>query len=173
MTILYISFQSNNGATNNSSANLAPSSTRSFEDFQTLTDAPDFTLTTMEGEPFSISEHKGKVIVLNIWATWCPPCREEIPEFVEMQDEMRDDGVLFVGVSMDESGWDVVRPFANDYNVNYPLVVDDGTVSANYGPFPGLPTTFIINKEGQVEHAAPGMVTKAMLEPILQELATR
>ncbi|MEX0780225.1 MAG: TlpA disulfide reductase family protein [Balneolales bacterium] len=140
---------------------------------QSLTDAPDFTLTNMEGEPFTMSEHKGKVIVLNIWATWCPPCREEIPDFVELQDEMRDDDVLFVGVSVDESGWDVVKPFADDYQINYPIVVDDGTINNLYGPFPGLPTTFFINKVGQVEHVAPGMVNKAMIEPLLKEMATR
>lgn len=135
-----------------------------------LIDAPDFTLTNMEGEAFSISDHKGKVIVLNIWATWCPPCREEIPDFIEMQNEMKDDGVLFVGVSVDETGWDVVRPFAEEFQINYPLVVDDGTVYAKYGPLSGLPTSFIINKQGQVEHVAPGMITKAQLQPILQEL---
>jgi len=135
--------------------------------------APDFTLETMNGEPFTLSEHEGQVIVLNIWATWCPPCREEIPDFIEMQDELEDDGVLFVGVSVDETGWDVVRPFAEEFGINYPLVVDDGTLSSQYGPIRGIPMSFIINKKGQVEHIAPGMVTKQMLQPILEELAAR
>lgn len=138
-----------------------------------LQDAPDFILDDMNGEPFTLSEHEGKVVVLNIWATWCPPCRKEIPDFIEIQDEMRDDGVLFVGVSLDKEGWEVVRPFAKEYNINYPLVVDNGTVNNKYGPFRGIPTTFIINKEGKVEYIAPGMVTKSMIQPILQELAAR
>lgn len=142
-------------------------------DERQLQDAPDFTLNDMSGAPFTLSEHKGKVIVLNIWATWCPPCRKEIPDFVEMQEELRDDNVLFVGVSLDNEGWEVVRPFAKDYNINYPLVVDNGAVYSRYGPFRGIPTTFIINKEGKVEYVAPGMVTKSMIQPILQELAAR
>jgi thiol-disulfide isomerase/thioredoxin len=131
--------------------------------------APDFSLTSMEGDLFTLSDHAGKVIVLNIWATWCPPCREEIPEFIEIQDEMEED-VLFVGVSMDEQGWDVVRPFAEEYQVNYPLVVDDGTVSVKYGPIQALPMTFLINRDGEVELAIPGMVNKATLQPILEEM---
>ncbi|MEX2403153.1 MAG: TlpA disulfide reductase family protein, partial [Balneolales bacterium] len=135
--------------------------------------APDFTLTTMDGAEFKLSEHKGKVIVLNIWATLCPPCRKEIPDFIAIQDEMRDDGVLFVGVSMDESGWEVVRPFAEEYQINYPLVVDDGSVFGQYGPFPGIPASFIINKKGQIEHVVPGMINQATLQPILQEIVDR
>lgn len=138
-----------------------------------LIDAPDFTLTNMEGEAFTLSDHVGKVIVLNIWATWCPPCREEIPDFIEIQNEMKNDGVLFVGVSLDETGWDVVRPFAKEFKINYPLVVDDGTVDNKYGPISGLPTSFIINKLGQVELVAPGMVTKEQLKPILQKLVAQ
>ncbi len=172
---LFITVQRDGGANSplsTTSINPTPVSSEQ-TNTQGLIDAPDFTLTNMEGEAFSISDHKGKVIVLNIWATWCPPCREEIPDFIEIQNEMRDDGVLFVGVSVDETGWDVVRPFAEEFQINYPLVVDDGTVYAKYGPLPGLPTSFIINKQGQVAHVAPGMVTKAQLQPILQELVAR
>ncbi|SMO60576.1 Peroxiredoxin [Fodinibius sediminis] len=138
-----------------------------------LKDAPDFTLEKMNGERFTLSDHEGKVVVLNIWATWCGPCRKEIPDFVEIQEEMREDGVLFVGVSLDEEGWEVVRPFAKKYKVNYPLVVDDGSVFDGYGPFRGIPMTFIINKKGKVEYVAPGMVNKNMIKPALEKLASR
>lgn len=140
---------------------------------QNLTDAPDFTLKNKAGESFTLSEHEGKVVVLNIWATWCPPCREEIPDFIDIQKEMRDDDVLFVGVSIDRRGWEVVRPFAKKYGINYPIVVDDGAVRQKYGPFRGIPTTFIINREGKVEYVAPGMIRKQRLKPILQKLAAR
>jgi len=175
LTALFSAVQSEGGAFcpfNTTSINPTPVSTEQ-TNTQGLIDAPDFTLTNMEGEAFTLSDQKGKVIVLNIWATWCPPCREEIPDFIEIQNEMKNDGVLFVGVSVDETGWDVVRPFAEEFQINYPLVVDDGTVYAKYGPLPGLPTSFIINKQGQVAHVAPGMVTKAQLQPILQELVAR
>ncbi|SHE80439.1 Peroxiredoxin [Fodinibius roseus] len=138
-----------------------------------LNDAPDFTLTQMNGESFTLSEHEGKVVVLNIWATWCGPCRKEIPDFVEIQEEMRDEDVLFVGVSLDEEGWEVVRPFARKYEVNYPLVVDDGSVFDGYGPFRGIPMTFVINKKGKLEYVAPGMVNKKTIKPILEKLARR
>lgn len=138
-----------------------------------LKDAPDFTLKNRDGEPFTLSEHEGKVVVLNIWATWCPPCRKEIPDFVDIQKEMRDKDVLFVGVSIDREGWEVVRPFAQKYEINYPIMVDDGTVNQKYGPFRGIPTTFIINKKGKVEYVAPGMVRKQKIQPILEKLASR
>lgn len=140
---------------------------------QKLKDAPDFTLNNMDGEAFTLSEHEGKVVVLNIWATWCPPCRKEIPDFIEIQKKMRDDGVLFVGVSVDKEGWQVVRPFAKEYGINYPLLVDDGTIRQKYGPFRGIPTTFIINKKGKVEYVAPGMINREILQPALEELASR
>lgn len=136
-------------------------------------DAPDFSLETMEGEPFVLSDHEGKIVVLNIWATWCPPCREEIPDFIDIQKEMKDEGVLFAGVSVDKEGWSVVRPFAKKMGINYPIMVDDGTVYKKYGPFRGIPTTFIINKKGKVEYSIPGMVTKDKLKPVLEKLASR
>lgn len=134
-------------------------------------DAPDFTLETLDGSDFILSDHKGKVILLNIWATWCPPCREEIPDFMELQDEMGEDGVLFVGVATDPEGWEVVRPFAEEFGINYPVMVDNGVVTQEYGPVRGIPMSFIINRRGEVEYMLPGMVTKDMLQPLLEELA--
>lgn len=138
-----------------------------------LKNAPDFTLKKMDGEPFTLSDHEGKVVVLNIWATWCGPCRKEIPDFIEIQEEMRSDDVLFVGVSLDEEGWDVVRPFAEKYEINYPLVIDDGSVFDGYGPFRGIPMTYIINKKGKIEYVAPGMADVKLLTPVLEKLANR
>ncbi|PAU94431.1 alkyl hydroperoxide reductase [Aliifodinibius salipaludis] len=140
---------------------------------QEFKEAPDFTLETMEGTSFTLSDQRGKVIVLNFWATWCAPCRKEIPDFIELHKKMKDDGVLFAGISVDEEGWDAVRPFANDLDINYPIMVDNGSISNEYGPIRAIPTTFIINKKGQVEYVAPGMVTKEKLQPILEKLANR
>lgn len=140
---------------------------------QEFKDAPDFTLQTMEGNTFTLSDHEGKIVVLNFWATWCAPCRKEIPDFMELHKELNDDGVLFAGVSLDEEGWEKVRPYANDMGINYPIMVDDGNVSRQYGPIRAIPTTFIINKKGKVEYVAPGMLTKEKLQPVLQKLADR
>lgn len=136
-------------------------------------DAPDFTLPTMEGNRFTLSEHEGKIVVINIWATWCPPCREEIPDLIEVQNELRDKDVLMVGVSMDKKGWQVVRPFAKKMNINYPIVLDDGTVFEGFGPYRGIPTTFIINKKGQVENVAIGMIPKKQLTAVLKQMIAR
>ncbi len=132
--------------------------------------APDFTLSTLGGDRFQLAEHRGEVIVLNFWATWCPPCRQEIPDFIELQDELGTQGVLFVGIAVDEQGMEVVRPFAEQYPFNYPVMVDDGSASDQYGPIAGLPTTFIIDRQGKVRRYAPGMITKEALRPILIDL---
>ena len=134
-----------------------------------LLPAPDFTLETMEGTSFTLSEQKGKIVILNIWATWCAPCREEIPDFMEIQEEM-EEHLLFVGVSVDEKGWDVVVPFAEEFEINYPIVLDDGTVSEKYGPIMGIPMSFIINEEGDVAYVIPGMIRKELLQRTLEEM---
>ena len=134
------------------------------------TPAPDFALETIGGETFRLSEQRGRVVVLNFWATWCPPCRYEIPDFIAMQSAFGADDVVFVGVSLDEGGPAVVRSFADRMEINYPLVLDDGSVSAAYGPLTGLPMTFLIDRAGEVRSYAPGMVTRDMIEPEIAAL---
>lgn len=135
-------------------------------------EAPDFSLEQADGNTFKLSEHIGKVIIINIWATWCGPCRKEIPEFMELQKEMGGD-VQFVGVSVDEEGWKAVRPFEKKFDITYPIVVDDGSVFDGYGPFRLIPMSFIVNKKGNLEYVAPGRIPKYKLKPILQELINR
>jgi cytochrome c biogenesis protein CcmG/thiol:disulfide interchange protein DsbE len=138
--------------------------------------APDFTLKDRKGKDFTLSDHKGQIIVLNFWATWCPPCRQEIPGFVKIQKKLRDKGILFVGVSLDkitrnQKGWKAVRSFAKQYGINYPIVLDDGSVAREYGPFRGIPTTFIINKKGKVKYAVTGMINGDALQSVLEKMA--
>ncbi len=134
-------------------------------------EAPDFTLTDLSGKEVSLSALRGQVVVLNFWATWCPPCREEIPSFVKLQKELQKQGVQFVGVSLDEEGFEVVRPFAKEYKINYPLLVDEGwTVASRYGATEALPTTVLINRNGQIVATVPGMLTEDILRPMLDVL---
>jgi peroxiredoxin len=132
--------------------------------------APDFVLPTMSGEPFHLAGHRGQVLVLNFWATWCAPCRIEIPEFIEIQDELGDEGVQFLGISMDEEGFEVVRPFAEEMEINYPLVIDVGEIAEMYGGIYALPTTIIVDREGYIRHKVPGMLTRSSLLPIIEAL---
>ncbi len=132
--------------------------------------APDFTRATLNGGTFQLSDFQGKIVVLNFWATWCGPCREEIPDFIELQEQMSED-VQFVGVALDEEGVDVVRPFAKKFDINYPIVVDDsGDVARKYGGVRALPTTYVINRQGNIRYRTPGRVPKKILQDALAEM---
>lgn len=135
-----------------------------------IDEAPDFEREQMDGAFFRLSDHDGTVRVLNFWATWCMPCRVEIPEFVEMQDQYRDDGLLFVGISLDDEGFAAVEPFAEEFSVNYPQVVDDGELTDLYGGVYGLPTTFVVDRQGDIRARFNGRVHQEDLEPLLVEL---
>lgn len=132
--------------------------------------APDFALERLNGETFRLSDHRGTVVAINFWATWCPPCRKEMPEFIDLQDEMEGE-VLFVGISLDKEGPEKVRTFTEAIGVNYPIVIDDGTVTKKYGPIAGIPTTFLVDREGQVRVQAMGRLTKEDLRPVLEALS--
>src|SRR5699024_1339337 len=132
--------------------------------------AKDFTVTLVNGESFTLSDYRGEVVLLNIWATWCAPCREETPQLVDLYNEYKDDGLLVLGVSIDEQGVSVVKPFMDEYGVNYPTVIDNGTIMDKYGPTMGIPTTYIIGKEGSLRYFAVGPVTKKEIEPRILKL---
>lgn len=131
--------------------------------------APDFALEQLDGATFQLSNHRGKVVAINFWATWCAPCREEIPDFTALQDEMEED-VLFVGVSLDEGDPEAVRTFAETFDINYPVGIDDGTVVEQYGPIGGIPTTFLVDRQGRARLQALGLLTEENLRPVLQML---
>lgn len=133
--------------------------------------APDFELTTLEGDRFRLSEHRGEVVVLNVWATWCPPCRVEIPGFVELQEEYRDEGVTFVGLSVDEEGFDAVGPFAERKGMNYPQLASQRVAYRLYGDADSVPRTYLIDKQGRIRYMHVGLLLKGALAPMLEELA--
>ncbi|WP_171032812.1 TlpA disulfide reductase family protein [Fodinibius saliphilus] len=137
---------------------------------QAEAEANDFKVTLINGDSFQLSNHRGKVIMLNIWATWCAPCEEETPDFVDLYNKYKEKGLLVLGVSIDEQGESVVKPFMDKYDVNYPMVIDDGTIMDKYGPTMGVPTTYIIGPKGNLQYFAVGALTKKELEPRLQKL---
>jgi len=135
--------------------------------------APDFTRPQMNGDTFRLSNHRGRVVVINFWATWCPPCRMEIPGFVKLQKEYRGEGLTVVGVSMDDGGFSTVRPFADDMEINYPLVMDDGSVARQYGPVRALPSTFVVDPEGMIRHTRSGYLPEDQLRDWIEPLLAK
>lgn len=133
--------------------------------------APDFEGVTLDGSVFRLSDHAGEVVVLNFWATWCPPCHAETPGFVRLQDRLARQGVRFVGVSLDAGGADDVAPFAARYGVNYPLVLHGQPIAARYGGVAAFPTTLVIDRAGQIRLRHEGFLLPAALRPTLEALA--
>ena len=118
--------------------------------------ARDFTLTDATGQTVKLSNYEGHVVVLDFWATWCPPCRQEIPGFVALQEKYKDQGVVVIGVSLDDS-WPKVRAFMSQYRVNYPIVLDvRQDLPKLYGGIKGIPTTFVIDREGVIRTVHEG-----------------
>jgi peroxiredoxin len=137
------------------------------------TAAPDFSLPDLDGHSVSLSDFKGKVVVINFWATWCPPCRAETPDFVRMQAKYRARGLEFVGLSLDAGGVRDVRPFADEYNVNYPMLVADDRVARAYGGIVFLPTSFVVDRQGKIVKRYEGYTDPKIWESTLESLLGR
>jgi peroxiredoxin len=126
--------------------------------------APNFSLKTGDGKTYELYQNKGKVVILNFWATWCGPCRQEIPDFIEVYKKYREQGVEIVGVSLDQGGWEKVNPFVKQNKINYPVVLGNQTMASTFGKIQFIPTTFIIDPSGNIVGEHTGVMTKAMLE---------
>ncbi len=111
--------------------------------------APAWKLKTPDGRELSSAEFAGKLVVLDIWATWCPPCRAEIPAYIALQEKYREQGVVIVGLSVDED-IAALKQYMADQKINYPIAMADEAVQQNLGGIEGYPTTFIIDRKGQV-----------------------
>jgi thiol-disulfide isomerase/thioredoxin len=131
----------------------------------------DFTVTDMNGQSVKLSAFKGKVILLDFWATWCPPCKAEIPGFVELQEAYRDKGLQVVGVSVDDTP-DKLKPFASEFKMNYPVLVglERDDLQDAYGPMWGIPTTYLIARDGRICRKNSGIVGKAKYESDIKGL---
>ena len=131
--------------------------------------APGWELKDVNGQPVNFSQFKGKVVVLDFWATWCPPCRSEIPGYVRLQEKYKDQGLVIIGLSMDQEGPDVVKKFMADFHINYPIVMADDSVAQAFGGVDGIPTTFIIDRTGKIRDKKVGAMETAEYEKVLRQ----
>jgi peroxiredoxin len=132
--------------------------------------APDFTLDDAVGRRLQLSSLRGKVVLLNFWATWCPPCKIEIPWFAEFTRRYGDQHLAVIGVSLDEDGWASVRPYAEHNKINYSLAIVNDEISGAYGGVGTLPATFLIDRQGRVAAKHVGIVARSEYETEIARL---
>ncbi|HYM12823.1 MAG TPA: TlpA disulfide reductase family protein [Bryobacterales bacterium] len=140
------------------------------KDEKELRIAPDFALQDEHGKTVHLADFKGKVVVLDFWATWCGPCKMEIPWFMEFQRKYKDKGFTVLGVSMDEDGWQAIRPFVEEMKMNYPVLLGNDDAAGAFGGVDVLPTTFIIDKQGRIVATHQGLSGKDEFEKTIESL---
>ena len=136
--------------------------------------APDFELVSLDGKRVKLSDFRGKAVLLNFWATWCSPCKVEMPWFVDLQKKYGNDGLVVLGVAMDDSDSSKIAQFASEMGVNYPVLLGTDKVSEEYGDVEYLPTSFYIDREGKFVGKGVGLLARGEIEANIQKaLASR
>jgi peroxiredoxin len=157
--MLYVGFHSaRRGSGSSFAPRLTPSSL-----------APDFSLESLDGKTVRLSDLRGKAVLLNFWATWCGPCKIEMPWFVELQNQYASQGFQIIGVAMDEASKEDIGKFAKDMGVNYPILIGKEAVGEQYGGVPALPETFVIGRDGKIVDKILGLRGKAEIEDSIKK----
>jgi thiol-disulfide isomerase/thioredoxin len=131
--------------------------------------APDFTLESLDGKNMRLSDFRGKAVLLNFWATWCAPCKIEMPWFVELQQQYGNQGLQIVGVAMDDASKEDIAKFAKEMGVNYPVLIGKESVGDEYGGVPALPESFFIGRDGKIVDKIMGLKGKAEIEDSIKK----
>jgi cytochrome c biogenesis protein CcmG/thiol:disulfide interchange protein DsbE len=134
--------------------------------------APGFTLQDPTGAKVSLADYKGKVVLLNFWATWCVGCKQEIPWFIDFETKYKKEGLTVLGVSLDDEGWKVLKPYLAEHPMNYQVVLGNDDVATLYGGVDALPTTLLIDRDGNIASTHTGVVDRIGIEKELQLLLT-
>ena len=142
----------------------------SYQAHAATTAAPEWQLNDPDGQPVKLSDFKGKVVILDFWATWCPPCRAEIPGFIALQKQYAAQGLTVVGVSLDTAGASVVKSFMQHLGMNYPVVIGDEKTAADYGGITAIPTTFVIDRSGKIVTSHQGYASQVVFESEIRPL---
>jgi peroxiredoxin len=131
--------------------------------------APAFSLNDSKGGPVTLSDYKGRIVLLDFWATWCHGCKTEIPWYMEFQRKYKGRGLAVIGVSMDDDGWKSVKPFLQENQLNYPVVIGTPSLAKLYG-VDSMPVTLLIDREGKIADSHGGVVNKDEFEREIQTL---
>ena len=134
--------------------------------------APQVTVTDLNGQQLSMASYRGDVVLVDFWATWCDPCRQEIPHFVELQNKYRGQGFHVLGISMDD-GPRPVREFYETYKMNYPVAMGDAELAERFGGVLGLPVSFLIGRDGRIYARHVGETDASVFEKEIQQLLRR
>ena len=141
--------------------------------------APEFALeavnttTNVDGmslKTVRLSDYAGKVVIVDFWATWCGPCRAEVPDFVRLQEKFGGQGLVILGLSLDENGEKLVRDFVAEYKVNYPMLLANPETARRYGGIVGIPTTFVLDRKGRIVQKFIGQTELKTFEATIQPL---
>ncbi len=131
------------------------------------TEAPDFTLKDTEGKTIHLANYRGKAVILNFWATWCPPCLVEIPDFVRFYNNSRKKGIEIIGIAVSSNPQEI-KKFIKEYKITYPVCVSDRKIELLYGGIRAVPTTFIIDRKGNIHSKRLGAISEAELQKLLE-----
>ena len=132
--------------------------------------APNFKLSTMDGKTIELKQLVGKAVVVNFWATWCGPCRREIPSMIKIYEKYKARGLEIVGISLDRGGWNDLKPFLAKTPIAYPIVLGGEPEAKAYGGIEGIPTTFFVDRKGNIVSKTVGSMQEADFEKAVKSI---